>query len=470
MLYRYSEVFRSLLMGVDLVLVGAAWLLAYQVRFHAGIPAPLGVPRIEPYVQALVAILPIWFWLFRSHGLYEPRRTGSLLSEAGQLLRATAFGVAVLLALAFFYRDFSYSRGVVVLFSVLSPVMVLGLRVGLRVGLRQMRRRGYNLRYVVVVGGGPLAEETIERIHAHPEAGLRVRGVFTEGWGGARDRVRGVPILGGTSELKGYLGRQRVDQVIIALPRDESEQLDKVMADLDDEIVSVKLIPDLRNALSLRHSVEDLDGLPVINLREGPMVGWAAVQKRGFDLVVAGAILLVLAPLLGAIALAVWLTSGRPVVYHQERVGLDGRVFAMLKYRSMQPDAEGAHGSRVGEGGRPAAHASGRLAASPVPRRAAPALERGARRHEPGRSAARAAGLHRGLPRRDPRLHAAPPREGGTHGLGADPRLARQHVGPPAHRARRLLHPELVDRPRHPDPADDRLAGPARPERLLIGA
>ena len=123
------------------LLAASTVLLAYAVRFHAGIPAPLGVPPIEPYVQALEAILPIWFWLFRSHGLYEPRRTGSLLSEAGQLVRATAVGVAVLLALAFFYRDFSYSRGVVVLFSVLSPVMVLGLRVGLRVALRRLRRR-----------------------------------------------------------------------------------------------------------------------------------------------------------------------------------------------------------------------------------------------------------------------------------------------------------------------------------------
>jgi Undecaprenyl-phosphate glucose phosphotransferase len=339
-LYRYSEVFRTLLMAADLALVAAAWLAAYWLRFHAGVPAPRGVPPLQPYLHALVAILPVWFWLFRSHGLYEPRRTGSLLREVGSLLRATAIGVVVLVALAFFYRGFSYSRGAVLLFACLSPGAVLSLRVVLRVGLRSLRRRGRNLRYVVVVGGGPLAEEAVERIHAHPEAGLRVRGVFTEELLSERDRVRGVPVLGPTAALKGYLAANRVDQVIVALPREEVGRLDKVLADLDDEIVCVKLVVDLRNSLSLRSSVEDLDGLPVINLREGPMVGWAAVQKRVFDVVLSSAALVLTAPLMALVALAIRLGSGSPVLYSQERVGLDGRVFRIWKFRSMAPDAE----------------------------------------------------------------------------------------------------------------------------------
>ncbi|MCZ6783738.1 MAG: undecaprenyl-phosphate glucose phosphotransferase [Proteobacteria bacterium] len=340
MLYRYSEVFRTLLMVADLVLVACAWLAAYGIRFHTDLPVPRGIPSLQPYATALVVILPTWFWLFRSHGLYQPRRTGSLLGEAGSLLRATAIGVVVLVAMAFFYRSFSYSRGVVMIFSVLSPVMVLGLRIALRVGLRRLRRRGYNLRYIVVVGGGQLAEETIERVHAHPEAGLRVRGVFTDRLVGARERVRGVPVLGTYGELKEYLGRTRVDQVIIALPWEENVRLDKLLADLDDEIVTVKMIPDVRNALSLRRTVEDLDGLPVINLREGPMVGWAAVQKRLFDLSICVPALVVAAPIMALVGLAVWATSGRPIFYTQERVGLDGRVFRMHKFRSMTRDAE----------------------------------------------------------------------------------------------------------------------------------
>jgi Undecaprenyl-phosphate glucose phosphotransferase len=344
MLYRHSEVFRTSLMVVDLLLVAGAWLAAYWIRFYAGIPAPLGIPEFGPYVEALVPILPIWFWLLRSNGLYEPRRTGSLLSEAGSLLRVTAVGVVVLVAISFFTRTYFYSRGVVAIFAVLSPVLVLGLRIALRLGLRSLRRRGYNLRYLVVLGAGELVDAAIERIHAHPEAGLRVRGVLSEGYLGGRDDVRGVPVIGGYSALKEILHRDRVDQVLIALPREQDGRLEKILADLDDEVVSVKLIPDLMNLLSLRSSAEDLDGLPVINLRESPMLGWAVVQKRLFDLAVALPVLVLAAPIMAVIGLAIWATSGRPILYVQERMGLDGRLFRMFKFRTMVDRAEEATG------------------------------------------------------------------------------------------------------------------------------
>jgi Undecaprenyl-phosphate glucose phosphotransferase len=135
-----------------------------------------------------------------------------------------------------------------------------------------------------------------------------------------------------------------VDEVVIALPREDFPQLEKLLADLDDEMVTVRLIPDLLHVMTLRSSVEELDGLPLINLRESPMVGWAAVQKRAFDVVVASLLLVLLAPLLALAGLAVWLGSGRPIFFRQERMGLDGRVFQMVKFRTMRPDAESETG------------------------------------------------------------------------------------------------------------------------------
>ena len=340
MLYRYSELFRSLIVAVDLCLVAAAWLAAYAIRFHAGIPAPLGIPELSTYLYPLLVILPLWLGLFRSHGLYQPQRTGSLLREAGTVIRATAIGVVTLVAINFFVRDYIYSRGVVLIFSILAPLSVIGLRSTLRLGLRGLRRRGYNLRYVLVVGGGRLAEEAIERIHAHPEVGLRVRGVLADVAGSGPRLVAGVAVVGGCGELKSALARWRVDQVLIALPREESHRLDKVLADLDDEMVSVQLVPDLLDFVTLRSSVESLDGLPVISLRESPLMGWAAVQKRALDLVVSGVGLVLAAPLIAALAAAVVATSGRPAFFSQRRMGLDGRTFRMWKLRTMERDAE----------------------------------------------------------------------------------------------------------------------------------
>lgn len=338
MLYRYSEVFRTLLGVADLAVVAVAWLGAYGLRFESGLPVPLGVPPMLDYVYPLAVILPLHLGLFQTHGLYEARRMDSPLGEAGAIVRATSFGVLVLAALTFFLRSYFYSRLVIAFFAVLAPVGVIGLRSSIRWGLRRARRHGFNLRYVLVVGSGPLAESVIERIHGRPDAGLRMIGVVAEGAFGGE--VSGVPVIGRTSDLKALLEKHRVDQLIIALSRDEHERFEKVMAELEGEIVNVKVVPDLLHDFGLRSSIESLDGLPLIGFQETAMVGWGALAKRAFDLIGSSIALVALAPLMGLIALAILVTSGRPILYRQARMGHDGRIFQMLKFRSMKQDAE----------------------------------------------------------------------------------------------------------------------------------
>ena len=344
MFYRHSEIFRSLLVAADLSIVGLAWFAAYVLRFHTGIAAPLGVPDLGVYLLPLAVILPLWFVLFQSRGLYEPMRTGSVLAESAGVIRATATGVVLLVALSFFVRTASYSRGVVLAFSVFSAGGVVALRSVLRFGLRQLRRRGYNLRFAIVVGGTDLSREVIERIHQHPAAGIRVTAVLCDSVAGRGTEIGGVPVVGGYSALKSVLSVERVDQVIVALPRDEAGQLDKVLRDLDDEMVSVRIVPDLMNVMSTRSSVEDLGGLPMLSLRESPMVGWAAVRKSAFDLVAASLAFVAFLPLMACVAAAIALTSGRPIFYSQRRMGLDGKVFKIWKFRTMVPDAEAETG------------------------------------------------------------------------------------------------------------------------------
>ncbi len=339
MLRRYSEVFRTGLGVGDMLLVAGSWVLAYWIRFEAGLPAPRGIPPFSQYAVLLALIVPVWLALFRSRGLYDPQRTGSPLGEAAAVLGATAVGVVVLVAASFFARGYFYSRAVIGIFSILSFVSVVSFRAGIRGVLRRLRRRGFNLRYVLVAGAGELAEEVIDRIHGHPEAGLRVVGVLSRE-PAAAGHVAGVPVLGDYGLVKSILSQRRVDQVIAALPREDGHHLDKLLADLEDEMVSVRLVPDLLHFMTLRSSVEDLEGLPMINLRDTPLVGWAAVTKRVFDVAASSLALLLAAPLLALIALLVRATTGSPVLYAQERMGLDGHVFRMLKFRTMRPDAE----------------------------------------------------------------------------------------------------------------------------------
>jgi len=327
-LYRYSEVLRTGLLISDLLLVGGSWMAAYLIRFHAaGLPEPpvAQTPDVASYALVLPVILPVWLLLFRSRGLYHARRAKSPGDEAGRIVQATGMGVLVLVTIGFFSRSYEYSRLVILIFAGLSSTSVILSRGIGRLALARLRRRGYNLRYVVIIGAGELAREVIERLRTHPEAGLRLLGVVADDT--TQRAVGGVPIVSPLGQLKEYLG-------------EESHQLEKVLAALDDETASVQLVPDLRHVLTLRSTVEDLEGLPVIGLRQSPLVGMAAVYKRCFDLAMAGAGLLLLSPLLALLAVATKLGSRGPVFYRQERMGLDGRVFHMLKFRTMRVDAE----------------------------------------------------------------------------------------------------------------------------------
>ncbi len=341
MLHRYSEVFRGLLMIADLVLVAACWTAAYALRFTVFWDEPAGAwkPGFLAWMTPLVGILPLVFFTFRSRGLYRAQRTGSLLREAGSIVVGMAMAVVGVLAADAAFRTY-HSRLGIGFFGGLGTLGLVASRVLGRGFLRALRRRGYNLRYVLIAGAGELAAEVIASIHAQPEAGLRILGAVSDDPASQGKTIEGVKVLGPYAGLKEILRRRPVDEVVLALPREDFAQLEKILADLDDELVTVRLIPDLLHVMTLRSSVEELDGLPLINLRESPMVGWAAVQKRAFDATVASLLLIAFSPLLLVAALAVWASSGRPIFYRQERMGLDGRVFHMVKFRSMRADAE----------------------------------------------------------------------------------------------------------------------------------
>jgi Undecaprenyl-phosphate glucose phosphotransferase len=343
MLYRYSEIFRTMLMISDLSLVAASWALAYWIRFFTGWGAPRGIPEFEPYAYALAGILPLAFFTFRSRGLYLPQRTGSLIREVGGVISAVGVTVVIMLAADAALRTW-LSRAVIALFAVLAAGSISAVRIAGRGFLGHLRRKGYNLRYLLVVGTGDLAAKTIDSIHGHPEAGLRVLGVLSNSPAATGQTIQGVRVLGDYTSVKQHLQNRRVDQVVIALPKEDSGYLEKILADLEDEIATVRLIPDLLHVMTLRSSVEDLDGLPVINLRESPMVGWAGIQKRSFDVAATSAGLLVFAPVMALITIALWASSGRPILFAQKRMGLDGRVFRMLKFRTMPTDAESKTG------------------------------------------------------------------------------------------------------------------------------
>jgi Undecaprenyl-phosphate glucose phosphotransferase len=327
-------------------LAGAVALVgAYLIRFQADvIPAPLGVPPIEPYLSLLVLLLPLHALSLRAVGLYEYRHERTKADEAFVVLQGVT--LATLLVVAgtfFFFRAFSYSRWFVLVFWAFDVVAVFGVRLAIRDVVRALRRHGRFVRRALVVGAGELGQEVVRRLRGHPEFGVRVVGYLDDRIP-VGERIEGKEVLGGCETVTRVLVDYRVDQLFLALPLEAHHEVLKVLNAIEGELVDVKMVPDVLQFVTLRAAVEELEGLPVISLAQSPITGWARLLKRGMDLLLAALGLVVLAPALGVIALLIRLTSSGPVLYRQERTGLDGRTFDILKFRTMPESAEAESG------------------------------------------------------------------------------------------------------------------------------
>ena len=331
----------ALLVG-DAVAAVAAWGAAFLVRFGL-IPTPLGVPSLDTYLRLVLPLVGLQALAMRVVGLYEYRHERSKADEAFLVAQGASLATVLLAAATFFNRTYSYSRLYMLFFWVADVFFVFGLRLGIRDVVRGLRRHGRFVRRALVVGAGPLGQEVVRRLRSHPEFGVRVVG-FLDDHRPVGERIEGKDVLGGCAAVTRVLADHHVDQLFLALPMDAPDQVLKTLNAIEGELVDVKMIPDVLQFVTLRAAVEELEGLPVISLQQSPITGWNRVLKRAMDLVLAALGLVLLSPLLGLIALLVRLTSPGPILYRQERMGLDGRSFQMYKIRSMRADAEAESG------------------------------------------------------------------------------------------------------------------------------
>ncbi len=340
MLKAHSRFFEQLMLVADLGAVSFCWLLAYVLRFYVVGP-PLAEPQPPPltdYVLQLLPILVVWSVAFRMFGLYRPRRLGSYVSESVDIAKASTLGVLTLVAImTFFFRGHEYSRVVIVYFWVLSIIAASALRGMFREGLRFARRHGYNLRRALVIGGGRPAEEVLSMLRRRPDIGIQVVGLVSDK---PEETVDGVKWLGDLDDVREALDLEPADLIIIGLPHQDSGRLADILRQIGDDPVAIHLVPDVFALATLRGGIEEFDGIPLIHLRESPLFGWSRVLKRATDLVIGGLALVLLSPVMIAIITAIRLTSPGPVFFRQERMGLDGSRFEMLKFRTMRENAE----------------------------------------------------------------------------------------------------------------------------------
>lgn len=324
-------------------LVDPLWLAAAGVAAHVAYFGWVALP--DKYWFAIVLGAALCLGVMPLTGLYRPQRGMSLTVELGALFNAWLILAGCGLAFLFATKTgIEYSRVWSGLWVALGITGHALLRVVLRLALRAMRRRGYNLRHIAIVGAGKFGSEVAARLRNAPWTGFAIQGVY--------DDEPAVPVSPPAPETR-YRPLTRllldlhagtVDQVWIALPLKAEERIRVLLTQLRDFPVQICFVPDIYSFNLLHHSFSEIAGLPVINLTDTPLQGWKRLGKGVEDYVFSFLMLLVASPLMLLIALGIKLTSAGPVFYRQERVTWNGANFPMLKFRSMPVRAEAATG------------------------------------------------------------------------------------------------------------------------------
>jgi Undecaprenyl-phosphate glucose phosphotransferase len=330
-----------------------AFALAYFLRFETGlIPTPKGQPPFSQYVDVMPFIAVVVPLAFQLQGLYRLRRGRSRIDDffnvfVGSII-AVVFGVVSTLYFQAYYvpdelKDkgaYEVSQAVWGVFLVINVVFCFGSRALAREALERRWAAGIGLRRILIAGSGELGRMVADRILEHRELGYQIVGFVDDRAGGDHLGYRGLPLLGRLDDAAEIASRERIDHLYVALPLEEHMKLLDLVESTSREGVDVKVVPDLLQFIALRARLEDLDGVPVINLNDVPLHGFNTIVKRALDFAFALTALSLMAVPGLIIAWLVKQSSPGPVFYKQLRMGLDGRRFTVYKFRTMLVDAE----------------------------------------------------------------------------------------------------------------------------------
>lgn len=326
----------------DLVLTAAAWLTSYTVRFSIDLVPfdPERQPEFGLYLISLPLILLLAVLAYRFSGMYEIHRLRRFREE----LVAVGGGVALMglavIAMIFAQHQHYHSRLAMGMFLLTTAAAILVARRLSWIAVRQLRKRGVNQSHALIIGTGRLARRTVRTLRAVSWSGIQTVGYVEDE--PHRGPIPDLPVIGNIAELPELVQKHHIEHVFIALPLNRYADARRVFAALSQTVVDVQLIADLPTMAGMTFHTTQLHGMTVVGLRENPHHGLNVVVKRLMDIFLALIAIIVFAPFMAAIAVLIKLTSPGPVLFRQERCGLNGRAFSMLKFRTMRVDAEAA--------------------------------------------------------------------------------------------------------------------------------
>ena len=343
-----QKTFNRLHVLMDACIIVISYLLTYYLRFYILLKY---IPffrlseneyfySVQKYAESLIFIVPLYLFIYYFARLYTPKRSMRRVSEAFNIIIANTFGIAVQTSFLYLTKEFDISRKFLGLFYLTNIALSMLARMIIMQILRYFRRKGYNLKHVLMVGYGQSAEAYIDRIFSNPQWGYYIHGILDDTIE-VGTMYKKVPVIGSTDHLEAFLSKMDLDEIVITMSLKEYDKLEKIVAICEKSGVHTKFVPDYYSFMPTTPYTEDIFGLPVINIRNVPLSNFTnRLIKRIVDIVGACIALIIFSIPMLLVAMLIKLTSPGPIIFSQIRIGRHNKEFKMYKFRSMTVQSE----------------------------------------------------------------------------------------------------------------------------------
>lgn len=336
-----QKIFNRLHVLLDALVIILTYAAAWFLKFRSGIApfytgSEVGALSGRTYFSALYLIVPGYLFLYYLFNMYTAKRASSIRREIYNIIRANTVGFVLFIGALFVLHQDDFSRTMIFYFYLLNIMVDTAFRLAIHKWLRVLRKKGYNVKYILLVGYSRAAELYIDRIRQNPQWGYVVRGILDDKIPRGTE-YRGIKVIGQIDNLFYILPQNRLDEIAVTLALEDYGRLEDIVTLCEKSGVHTKFIPDYNSVIPSKPYTEDLNGLPVINIRHVPLTNTLnMILKRVVDIFGGLFAIVLFSPVLIVSAILIKATSEGPVIFKQERVGLHNKPFQMYKFRTME--------------------------------------------------------------------------------------------------------------------------------------
>ncbi len=337
MIRQNQRFFNSLLVIIDMTIITFSLILAWFIRFDTDLlgfgQSALGFTH---YLLPIIFILPMYLFFYYIFGLYRPQRTESIFAETINIIKVNFIGILALITALFVLELTEYSRYLLAMFAIFSTLFSITERIVLRKSLRYIRSKGHNIKHILMIGAGELGKKVAIKLNHVEYMGYNIIGFLDDNIEKGHE-IAGSEVIGKIKDLDLAILTNHVDRIIITISPRHYMLLENIVDTCEKYGVKAEIVPDYYRYFPAKHYIDMIDDIPIMNIRYVPLDNsFKMFIKRIMDFIAAFGAIIILSPVLFITAVMVKLSSPGPIIFKQERVGMNRKNFMMYKFRSMK--------------------------------------------------------------------------------------------------------------------------------------